>query len=69
MGRKRTPGLFKKGKIWHIDKRIEGERVCKSTGSAELAEAERFLARKIEIIRQARIYGVRPDRCFEGSRG
>ena len=65
MGRKKTPGLVKKNKIWHIDKRIEGQRVCKSTGSAELAEAERFLARKIEIIRQAKIYGVRPNRCFE----
>ena len=65
MPRKRTPGLVKKGKIWHIDKRIEGQRVCKSTGSGDLEEAERFLARTAEVIRQAKVYGVRPNRCFE----
>lgn len=65
MGRKRTPGLVNRGGIWHIDKWIEGERVCKSTGTAELAEAERYLARLRETIRQAKIYGVRPERSFE----
>ncbi len=65
MGRKRTPGLVKKGDVWHIDKRIEGQRVCKSTGTAELVEAERFLAKEIENLRQAKIYGVRPERSFE----
>ena len=65
MGRNRTPGLQFRGGVWHIDKRIEGERICKSTGTAELAEAERYLARLRETIRQARIYGVRPERSFE----
>ena len=65
MGRGRTPGLQLRGEIWHIDKRIEGERICKSTGTAELREAERYLARLRETIRQAKIYGVRPERSFE----
>ncbi|MBS9405503.1 tyrosine-type recombinase/integrase [Halomonas sp. TRM85114] len=65
MGRKQSPGLVKRGGIWHIDKRIRGRRICQSTGSAELAEAERYLARLSEEIRQAEIYGVRPTRTFE----
>ncbi len=65
MGRKRIPGLIKRGDTWHIDKRISGRRVCQSTGTAQLEEAERFLVRLIEETRQAQIYGVRPTRTFE----
>ena len=32
MGRTRTPGLIKRGGIWHIDKQIRGRRICESTG-------------------------------------
>jgi len=65
MGRRKTPGLFKRAGIWHIDKRIEEQRVCQSAGTAKLAEAERFLARISESLRQAKVYGVRPERSFE----
>lgn len=65
MGRKRPPGLVKRDEIWHIDKRIKGRRVCQSTGTADLQEAELYLARLIELSRQAQIYGVRPSRTFE----
>ncbi len=65
MGRKRTPGLFKRGKTWHIDKYLGGRRVRKSTGANDLEEAERYLARLSEEIRQAQVYGVRPTRTFE----
>ncbi len=65
MGCKRIPGLIKRGDTWHIDKRISGRRVCQSTGTAQLEEAERFLVRLIEETRQAQIYGVRPTRTFE----
>jgi integrase len=65
MGRKRPPGLLKREGIWHIDKRIGGKRVCQSTGTADLEEAERFLARQVEESRQAQVYGVRPSRTFE----
>jgi len=65
MGRRRTPGLCKRAGIWHIDKWIQGRRIRQSTGSASLAEAEQYLARQMEQIRQAQIYGVRPSRTFE----
>ncbi len=65
MGRKRVPGLIMRGGLWHIDKRIFGRRICQSTGTAQLEEAERNLARVMEQIRQAQVYGVRPARSFE----
>ena len=65
MGRKKNPGLIKRAGIWHVDKQINGRRICQSTGSNQLEEAERFLARLIEESRQATIYGVRPERSFE----
>ena len=65
MGRKKTPGLTKRRGVWHIDKRIGGRRVCQSTETDQLEEAELFLARVIESTRQAQVYGVRPSRTFE----
>jgi hypothetical protein len=43
----------------------DGRRLFESTGTGDLAEAERFLARRLEEIRQATVYGVRPERTFE----
>jgi len=64
MGRKRTPGLINRGGVWHVDKQIRGRRLCESTGTGDLREAENHLARRIEEIRQATVYGVRPQRTF-----
>ncbi len=64
MGRKKTPGLFLRNGVWHIDKQIRGSRLCESTGSGNLKEAESYLARRIEELRQARVYGVRPNWTF-----
>ena len=65
MGRKRTPGLFRREYVWHIDKQIKGfGRLCESTGTRNLAEAEAILAIRIESIRRAVIFGVRPTRTF-----
>lgn len=64
MGRKRTSGLLNRKGTWHIDKKILGQRICESTGSDSLEEAEIYLAKRIEEIRQAKIYGVRPKRTF-----
>lgn len=64
MGRKRTPGIYKKGSRWQIDKKIFGYRLCESTGTGDLEEAEKYLARRIEEIRLASVYGVRPKRTF-----
>ena len=65
MGRKQVPGLIMRAGIWHIDKRILGRRICQSTGTDQLEEAERHLARVMEETRQAQVYGVRPTRTFE----
>jgi hypothetical protein len=65
MGRKHIYGLVMRGGIWHIDKRICGRRICQSTGTTDLQEAETYLARLMEQARQARVYGVRPTRTFE----
>jgi len=64
MGRKRMPGLVKRGNIWHINKKINGKRISESTGTSELAEAERYLVHRLEAVRQASVYGVRPKRIF-----
>ncbi|MEW6347680.1 MAG: site-specific integrase [Thermodesulfobacteriota bacterium] len=60
MGKKVPPGLIRRGEVWHIKKTIHGRRVQESTGTSDLAEAERYLAHRIEEIRNAVIYGVRP---------
>lgn len=65
MGRKRTPGIYKRGGAWHIDKTIFGRRLCESTGTCELEEAEKYLARRLEEVRLASVYGVRPKRSFK----
>jgi integrase len=64
MGRKRTPGLYKRKGVWHIDKTVQGRRLCESCGTDNLEEAEKYLARQLESLRQASVYGVRPKRLF-----
>ena len=64
MGRKKIPGLINRKGIWHLDKIVQGRRICESTGTSDLEEAERYLARRMEEIRQAEVYGVRPTRTF-----
>lgn len=64
MGRKATPGLILRGEVWHIDKQHRGQRICQSTGTCDLQEAEEILARLIDQNRQAAYFGVRPDRTF-----
>ena len=65
MGRKKMPGLIMRAGNWHVDKRIGGRRICQSAGTADVQEAERYLARVMEQTRQAQVYGVRPARTFE----
>lgn len=52
---KRTPGLRKKGEIWHIEKVIAGQLVRQSTGETELEQAERYLAQLIENRRKEKV--------------
>lgn len=64
MGRYKTTGLVLRNRIWHINKRICGQLVCKSTGETDYERTELFLARIVEQTRQAKIYGIRPERTF-----
>lgn len=61
---KRTPGLIKRGGIWHIEKQVRGRRIRESCGTGSLRDAETYLAHRLEEIRQAEVYGVRPTRTF-----
>jgi integrase len=65
MARKASAGFIKKKEIWHIDKYIGGKRVCQSTKTSNLEEAEKYLAKLMEESRQAEVYGVRPERSFQ----
>jgi integrase len=65
MGRKRSPGLRNRGGIWHIEKQILGHKIHESTGTSSLETADLILARRIEEIRQATVFGVRPRRTFQ----
>jgi len=65
---KRMPGLYRRpdepGGTWHVDKIVHGQRLCESCETSDEEEAKRYLVRRLEQIRQARVYGVRPDRIF-----
>ncbi len=62
---KRSPGLQRRNGVWYIDKHIRGYgRLCESCKTDSLQEAERYLARRREQIREALVYGVRPTRTF-----
>ncbi|MGH6634643.1 MAG: site-specific integrase, partial [Gammaproteobacteria bacterium] len=74
MGRKRSPGLVRRPirkdgsrieYVYHIDKVVHGQRICESCGTGDLEEAERYLARRMEQLRQVKVYGVRPSRTFQ----
>ncbi len=66
MAKRRTPGLRKRGGIWHTQKQVKGYgRFYESTGTANQAEAERYLAHRLEEIRQVVVYGARPTVTFK----
>ena len=66
MSRRKMPGLTNRGGVWHVDKRIKGfGRLSESCRTTDLKEAERFLTHRLEEIRLAEVYGIRPTRTFE----
>jgi integrase len=67
MGNQKTSGLTKRGGIWHIDKQFRGVRIRESAATGNLTEAVALLAKRIEAIRKALIYGVRPERTFRAA--
>jgi integrase len=67
MGNQKTSGLTKRGGIWHIDKQFRGVRIRESAATSNLTEAVALLAKRIEAIRKALIYGIRPERTFRAA--
>ena len=51
---KRTPGLYRRGEIWHFDKWVGGIRVRGSSETSDLALAEEKLRRRIEAAKRSR---------------
>ena len=45
--RKHSPGLTLRAGVWHIDKQVRGVRICESTGTGNLREAEEYLAQRV----------------------
>ncbi|MDT4833216.1 Phage integrase family protein [compost metagenome] len=64
MARKGITGLSQRNGIWHIDKRVNGERLYESTGTGDRAEAEKYLIHRLETLRQQKVYGVRRVRIW-----
>ncbi len=67
MGNQRTPGLTKRGGIWHIDKTFRGARICESTGTSDLRQAQEYLAKRVIELRETRLYGARELRSFRSA--
>jgi integrase len=61
---KKTPGLTKRNNIWHINKVIQGKRLYESTGTSDLQEAERYLAKRVIEFRNHMIFGERKTYTF-----
>lgn len=53
------------GHVYHVKKRARGQLLCESTGTADFREAQQYLARRLEELRAATVYGTRPKRTFE----
>ncbi len=65
MAQKRTPGLRKRGGLWHIQKQVKGYgSIYESTGTSDLTEAERYLTHRLNEIRRTVTYGERPVVTF-----
>ena len=60
MAQRKTPGLIKRGEVWHIDKIVDGQRLVGTTGTSDRTEAERYLAHRISEHRRVHRYGERP---------
>jgi len=67
MGRninRRMSGLLLRGGVWHIDKVIHGTRICESTGTSDLEDAEALLMRRLRAARATRLFGAREEHTF-----
>jgi hypothetical protein len=61
---RRSPGLLRRGRIWHIDKILYGKRICESTRSGDRIEAEALLARRVTQARRVHLFGEPCEHSF-----
>jgi integrase len=59
-----TRGLLLRKGIWHIDKVLFGKRICESTHTSDLAEAEMLLAHRVAEARRVHLYGEPKEHTF-----
>ena len=67
MGNQRTSGLTKRGGVWHVDKVFRGTRIRESTATGDFAKAQEHLAKRIDQVRTAKVFGLRLDRTFRAA--
>src|SRR5580704_16132022 len=67
MGNQRTSGLTKRGGVWHIDKQFRGARICESTGTGDIGQAQEYLAKRVVELRESKVYGARELRSFRSA--
>lgn len=69
MAQKRTPGLRKRGRYWHIDKVVPGYgHLSESTKCESLIEAEEHLRWRLGELRRIHLYGQRVRVTFKEAR-
>lgn len=61
---KSSKGLIKRGEIYHISKTIKGKQIRESTGTGDLEEAERYLAKRIQELYEETHFGLSRQRTF-----
>jgi integrase len=57
-------GLLLRNNVWHIDKVLFGKRLCESTRSSDLKEAEALLAHRTTQARRVHLYGEPAEHTF-----
>ncbi len=62
--KERISGLILRGKTWWIDKKVSGKRICESCRTSDYQEAVKYFCFRVDQLRQAEIYGVRPKRIW-----
>ena len=67
--KRRSRGLLLRNETWHIDKVRFGKRVCESTGTTDLQEAESLLAHRITQARKVHLYGEAREYTFREAVG
>ena len=67
MGKQKVPGLTKRGAVWHVDKMYRGTRLCESTGTGDVGQAQEYLAKRLMQCREVEIYGARPCHTFRAA--